>query len=464
MTWVCPRESGRRGGGRGPSEDEGGPGVCGVGDEEEGNEGFHPQVEISLSPSAFGFLSVENGQVFQDCLPLFGGPSIIIIKYLWLKNYLRLVATAVRVPVRTPPSSPSMACPITSTTTTTAADTDERIHGLVYPPNFLSSLQVLLPRPPPHQPIRALSAKQFAQIHLQSLLTHAPDSVLFPFLHGLEGDNEAQIQFFSSYGRVSRRSILPNYRGLIWVACDDDHPEVPQSTHSSPVYSDDDDLDDDDFSSSEIECDDQPFEMDIDHPPSSKLEIDTNDLQHMHPVHHRTMSTASDSQPPVYAVDYAYSGTHHDRRPSSASSFAASSLDSPDSATTDPGAPQSLKDDPGSGTTGATPPVPLSPSPPPPMSWTLTSSFRPSELLVNTQSGPEFVRPRVPDGISLRNFGIQVVSSISDQDPAHLACLLRPVIVTVPADSRVANLISPRKSAYLCHNIRRRHLLCKGGH
>jgi dual specificity MAP kinase phosphatase len=324
-----------------------------------------------------------------------------------------------------------MACPITSPTTTTATTTvsDESLHGLVYPPNFLSSLQVLLPRPPPHQPIRSLSAKQFAQIHLQSLLSHAPDSALFPFLHGLEGDNEAQIQFFSSYGRVSRRSILPNYRGLIWVACDDEHPEVPQSTDSSPVYSDEDDLDDDDFSSSEIECDDlspQPFEMDIDRPPSSKLEIDTNSLSHMHPVHHRTMSTTSDSQPPVYAVDYAYSDAHHDRRPSNASSFTASSLNSPDSvmtfststsSSTGPATSQLPKDDPGSGMTGTSPPAPtsLSPSPPPPMPWTLTSSFRPSELLINTPHGPEFVRPRVPDGISLRNFGIQVVSSISDR-------------------------------------------------
>jgi len=442
MTWVCPRESRGRGGRRGPSEDEGGAGVCRVGDEKEGNEGFHPQSRDKPEPLCFRFVVGRERSSVSGLFTFVWWPLNNNHQYLWLKNCLRLVATALRVPVRTPPSSPSMACPITSTTTTTAADPNETTHGLVYPPNFLSSLQVLLPRPPPHQPIRGLSAKQFAQIHLQSLLSHAPDSVLFPFLHGLEGDNEAQIQFFSSYGRVSRRSILPNYRGLIWVACDDDHPEVPQSTHSSPVYSDDDDLDDDDFSSSEIECDDQPFEMDIDHPPSSKLEIDTNDLQHMHPVHHRTMSTASDSQPPVYAVDYAYSGTHHDRRPSSASSFAASSLDSPDSATTDPGAPQLVRDDPGLGT-GASPPVPLSPSPPPPMSWTLTSSFRPSELLVNTQSGPEFVRPRVPDGISLRNFGIQVVSSISDQDPAHLACLLRPVIVPVPADSRDANLISP---------------------
>jgi len=200
------------------------------------------------------------------------------------------------------------------------------------------------------------------------------------------------------------------------VACDDDQPEVPQSTNSSPVYSDDEELEDDDFSSSEIEGDDQPFEMDIDHPPSSKLEIDTNNLSHMHPIHHRTMSATSESQPPVYAVDYNYSNA---RRQSNASSFTTSSLNTPDSVTTfstsssaDPATSQVPSDETRAGGTDTTPPIPasLSPSPPPPMPWTLTSSFRPSELLVNTPHGPEFVRPRVPDGISLRNFGIQVVS------------------------------------------------------
>ena len=375
--------------------------------------------------------------MFQDCLRLFGlALNNNHQLSLWLKGHLWLVATKSRVPVRTLPSPSSLTCTITPlpTSITTMTDRDESVHGLVYPPNFLSTLQVLLPRPPPHQPIRALSAQQFAQIHLQSLLSHAPDSVLFPFLHGLEGENEAQIQFFSSYGRVSRRSMLPDYRGLIWVACDDDQPEAPQSTNSSPVYSDDDELDDDDFSSSEIEGDDlspQPFEMDIDRPPSSKLEIDTNNLPHMHPVHHRTLSTTSDSQPPVYAFDYAHSNA---RRPSDASSFTASSINTPDSVTTfststsfstDPAASQFPQDEAKSGTTGATPSMPasLSPSPPPPMPWTLTSSFRPSELLVNTPHGPEFVRPRVPDGISLRNFGIQVVSRISDHDPASISFL-----------------------------------------
>lgn len=42
---------------------------------------------------------------------------------------------------------------------------------------------------------------------------------------------------------------------------------------------------------------------------------------------------------------------------------------------------------------------------------TLTSTFKPRELLcIDRETGEtRFVEPRVPDGISLRNFGIQVV-------------------------------------------------------
>lgn len=42
----------------------------------------------------------------------------------------------------------------------------------------------------------------------------------------------------------------------------------------------------------------------------------------------------------------------------------------------------------------------------------LTSTFKPRELLcIDRETGEtRFVEPRVPDGISLRNFGIQVVS------------------------------------------------------
>ncbi|KAL4255661.1 hypothetical protein AB1N83_014218, partial [Pleurotus pulmonarius] len=87
-------------------------------------------------------------------------------------------------------------------------------HGIDYHPSFLDSLPVL--NPPPSQPsfsttpeqvsdnqnvptgkkIRALAAAQFASLHLKHILAHPPDTVLFPFLHGLEGDNEAQNLFF----------------------------------------------------------------------------------------------------------------------------------------------------------------------------------------------------------------------------------------------------------------------------
>lgn len=61
------------------------------------------------------------------------------------------------------------------------------------------------------------------------------------------------------------------------------------------------------------------------------------------------------------------------------------------------------------------PPVPLSPSPPPmPSPPLLTSTFRARELLRVGKGGmPEFVEPKVPEGISLRNFGIQVVRFLS---------------------------------------------------
>jgi len=224
-------------------------------------------------------------------------------------------------------------------------------------------------------------------------------------MHGLEGDNEAQIAFFRSYGGHAKRSTVPKFRGLIWVACDDEEVSASQSYQSSPVYSDDD-LDDDDFSS-EIDCDDdrdvETFDMDID----TNHKVDPKDAEvHMHPVHHRANSVA-DSTAPVYAADYAYSGPH-DRRASNASSFSASSIASPASTTFS----ASFTSDPSvSNQDGLSQhsPVPATPSPPPPMPPSLlTSSFHASELLVKGESGPELVRPRVPDGISLRNFGIQV--------------------------------------------------------
>ncbi|KAF4596057.1 tyrosine/serine/threonine protein phosphatase pps1 [Pleurotus pulmonarius] len=111
-------------------------------------------------------------------------------------------------------------------------------HGIDYHPSFLDSLPVL--NPPPSQPsfsttpeqvsdnqnvptgkkIRALAAAQFASLHLKHILAHPPDTVLFPFLHGLEGDNEAQNLFFGV--DETSETPVPRYRGLVWVVCEED--------------------------------------------------------------------------------------------------------------------------------------------------------------------------------------------------------------------------------------------------
>jgi hypothetical protein len=98
MTGRVPRvwadEAGRGGGCRGPPEDESGASVCRVRDEKEGDERLHPLVEISAkAPLSFDFCSVENGQVFQDCLRLFGEPANNNHQLsLWLKSCLWLAA------------------------------------------------------------------------------------------------------------------------------------------------------------------------------------------------------------------------------------------------------------------------------------------------------------------------------------------------------------------------------------
>ncbi|KJA16448.1 hypothetical protein HYPSUDRAFT_293082 [Hypholoma sublateritium FD-334 SS-4] len=109
-------------------------------------------------------------------------------------------------------------------------------HGLQHPPAQLAALPVLDAQST--QPIRALDAQTFAQLHLQHTLAHPPDNVLFPFLHGLEGDNQAQNTFFATssfpggagsrhhghhqgpHRRITPR--VPAYRGLVWVVCEED--------------------------------------------------------------------------------------------------------------------------------------------------------------------------------------------------------------------------------------------------
>ncbi|KAF5341806.1 hypothetical protein D9611_001965 [Ephemerocybe angulata] len=163
-------------------------------------------------------------------------------------------------------------------------------HGLEYPPGLLDTLAVVSPAPTPSlspsspmkpprtpQPIRLLPPSLFTSLHRTHLLAHPPDHVLFPFLHGLEGDNDAQNTFFANaaagshwvvgvevpvvppagHGKMPKshaslmvqgaissssasakpaaglggpvvqhhqllRPKVPRYRGLVWVVCEED--------------------------------------------------------------------------------------------------------------------------------------------------------------------------------------------------------------------------------------------------
>ncbi|TFK81314.1 hypothetical protein K466DRAFT_502359 [Polyporus arcularius HHB13444] len=231
-------------------------------------------------------------------------------------------------------------------------DDPATVHGLQYPPSFLDALPVLRPRPEPHPPIRALTVDQFSDLHLSYLTTHAPDHVLFPFLHGLEGDNEAQNSFFAC---ARPRGDVPRFRGLVWVACDEDEDDL----------CDVDDLDDDD--------DDYSTTSSLDSFGPTDLEEDV--AMQLDPTVEGPMMNGC---PPPEPLDKLPVGP---------------------------------------------PPIPLTAGHLPPSSHAhtkpsmLTSSFRARDLLrTRTESDGApvnvFVEPKIPDGISLRNFGIQVVRKL----------------------------------------------------
>ncbi|KAH7926072.1 hypothetical protein BV22DRAFT_1063654 [Leucogyrophana mollusca] len=362
-------------------------------------------------------------------------------------------------------------------------------YGVTYPPELLSSLP-LLPSSP-HAPIRLLPVKTFSTLHLAHLTSHPPDSVLFPFMHGLEGTNEPQNLFFASpqsqppggmiQDHTGRAVRPPRYRGLVWVLCDDD---VPDSAVPSSDSDDDDDDESDDEESEGMAVDTDA--MDVDEPVRHEA--------HMHPVTQRglkistTISSNSNTS--------AHPGHAHDRRPSNASTASSASIASTAASTSsssDSTTATSYIPSPTSPThqTFSCPPSPVAPPPdhqpqePPPSTTppVLTSSFLPSTLLRNAPSPEDFVcactlndwvwignhqgaawgdkicvcqrcghragdkdgycghrhggirdrydtspsssnsepqfefrPPKVPDGISLRNFGIQVpiYATISD--------------------------------------------------
>ncbi|KAK0528384.1 tyrosine/serine/threonine protein phosphatase pps1 [Tilletia horrida] len=75
----------------------------------------------------------------------------------------------------------------------------------------------------PETPIRLLTAAQFARMQQQYLDQDVPHHVVFPFLHGVDGDNPAQNVFF---GAPLGGQPTPRYRGLTVVRADMPSPET----------------------------------------------------------------------------------------------------------------------------------------------------------------------------------------------------------------------------------------------
>lgn len=373
------------------------------------------------------------------------------------------------------------------------------MHGLVYPPNLIDSLPIV------DADIHSLDSATFAQLHLQHILSHPPDNILFPFLHGLEGDNHAQNAFFATSNSahpVQHRHHhyhsqelsshitpkIPKYRGLVWVVCEEDLEQAgdvvslrilrrkpvpfPFEKSSSSSYSeseeeyeefdeDDEDLemmsmsmDLDDRSSftadeddvvlasplfnSQMQVDDvavvAPDSLDHTTGPTPELDLDNVMEQkvepHMHPTHHRGAHPPTSLPLPIRLPTIITQPQTHLLTPSTNSSTSPVSIfDSPngtevESLSSDD--PSDCPTHPSSSSSVQTPqsqthPIPSQSDPySPPL---LTSTFRPKELLrkvrverpdsnasVSQQRKWEFVPAKVPDGISLRNFGIQVVS------------------------------------------------------
>lgn len=296
-------------------------------------------------------------------------------------------------------------------------------------------------------------------MHLQHATAHPPDSVLFPFLHGLEGNNEPQCSFFASTpstaasaaaGLVqdpSGRAICPpRYRGLVWVLCDEDvDGELPQLATAPTRWEDDlvcDDSDSSEYSTDQpdidrdVEFDDLandappshpvPCPMDMDPPPQQEphmhplaLRIPTSNHAH-HLPHDRRHSNASSSDSTSTDASASSSLANSD-----SDSTAATSLASPPCYSSSHAAYQEQSQsilgihDSGVAFVQSAPQHAADPHKRPPI---LTSTFVPSQLIQPSSCDPlfppiddweesinwEFKPVVVPDGISLRNFGIQV--------------------------------------------------------
>lgn len=251
--------------------------------------------------------------------------------------------------------------------------------GFEYPQGFLSSLPILLSRPAPFAPIRALTAAQFAEIHrLQALADddQLGDSVLFPFLHGIEGNNLSQNTFFANAARglvpmyshpllppVNPVAKVPAFRGLVWVRADEQDGPVSAANvgaGGNGNYEDDEDLDMEDSDNedySDNSAEDHAMNNGSDNGRRSRVAI--------------TIPGRAARSPSI-----------------------SNSTSSSEAAFSPSTAPTSLPPSPSSAQCHSTP---FSTA----KSHLLTSTLRQNDLLVTCPDGPAFAPPRVPDGISL---------------------------------------------------------------
>ncbi|KAG6879792.1 hypothetical protein C0992_011590 [Termitomyces sp. T32_za158] len=323
-----------------------------------------------------------------------------------------------------------------------------------------------------------LPLARFAHLHLQHILSHPPDSVLFPFLHGLEGDNDAQNTFFASSSGAASCSLssssgtttpmtkpllnksvkVPRYRGLVWVVCEDDLEAEPrryarelsllsrkregdngglgtpvlEGDSESGASSDLDDEDDEEDVTSpregvgmEAKVDVVPpdaMDIDVDLPgheetiPFDDRENQKDQGKHMHPVVQRPAPIQTADLPSSY---FSTSDINTSLTTSDSGSFLFTPLSVSPSSTPDTCTKSSLSTPSERNSLAVLPSKPAATSEGTsatvPDLALLTCTFRPSEIVqpikpaVNgVKEGWEFVPAKVPDGISLRNFGIQV--------------------------------------------------------
>ncbi|KAF7292517.1 hypothetical protein MKEN_01476100 [Mycena kentingensis (nom. inval.)] len=253
-----------------------------------------------------------------------------------------------------------------------------------------------------------LTTDDFAAKHLAHILAHPNNSVLFPFVHGVESEtNPAQRGFFLHSGTPT---IPPKHRGLMLVVADEDVDGIDIATRAGmemvdadEAYSDEAYSDEDELANMDVESTNTIHIVRGDNlPPIATLD-DT--AKHMHPVAHRPPQDVPSGDVPmemcVLPVRFCTVVlTRVQLTPRSERPIASFVL------LLRPIAVRYARDRRPDDWDNLNPPL-------------LTCTFhardliRPVEKLasdgLDTNDEWEFRPARVPDGISLRNFGIQVV-------------------------------------------------------